>query len=123
MGGVLVSDCDGYGSVHIIESAQLDMEDASVRATMQEATHFNPVDIVCVMGTHVGREDALDAFADPRWWMVTEKSQGTTTLRVLERPGLWNGAMAKWNTVFVELPAETFNPVKQFGDLLSERHR
>lgn len=118
-----VSDCDGYGSVHIIESAQLDMEDASVRATMQEATHFNPVDIVCVMGTHVGREDALDAFADPRWWMVTEKSQGTTTLRVLERPGLWNGAMAKWNTVFVELPAETFNPVKQFGDLLSERHR
>lgn len=118
-----VSDCDGYGSVHIIESAQLDMADASVRATMQEATHFNPVDIVCVMGTHFGREDALDAFADPRWWMVTEKSQGTATLRVLERPGLWNGAMAKWNTVFVELPAETFNPVKQFGDLLSQRHR
>ena len=118
-----VKGCEGFGAVHILEGFQLNADDPETQRRMQGATHFNPVDMVCVLGAHRGSPTALDAFAASDWWMLTEKTQGTQRLRVVERPGLWNGGMAKWNTVFVEIPSETFNPVKALDDLLGPRHR
>ena len=90
---------------------------------MSEATHFNPVDIVCGVRDYKGNKFDLMNFRDPMSGIITRKSHGETTIKALELPGLWNGAMSDWNTTFVEVPLITFNPVKTVNDLLKKEHR
>jgi len=89
----------------------------------REATHFNPVDIVGGLKDHLGRSYDLHAFVDKEMSFIADKTKDGKELKALERPGLWNGGMARWNTVFVEVPVETFNPVKTVSDLLKESHQ
>jgi len=90
---------------------------------LRESTHFNPVNMVCELRDADGRPHDLRRFVDHDAVIVTRKSSGGRELRALERPGLWNGAMAGWNTVFVETPLETFTPVKTVFDLLRPEHQ
>lgn len=110
-------------SLQIIEAAQIDMRDAGQRALWEAATHFNPVDLVCGVRDYHGRPFDLRRFSDPDTGFVAQKSKDGKVLRALELPGLWNGAMARWNTVFVEVPLTTFNPVKTVFDLLRDAHQ
>ncbi|MEA3471494.1 MAG: DUF4301 family protein, partial [Thermodesulfobacteriota bacterium] len=89
----------------------------------KSSTHFNPVDIVCAVKNYRGEKFDLERYVDKDTYIITEKSQEGRNLRALELPGLWNGSMAKWNTVFVEVPLSTFNPVKTIDDLLRKEHR
>jgi hypothetical protein len=107
----------------IVEKAQIDGSDPGQAAQLAAATHFNPVDLVCAPRDRHGRPFPLERFVDPRTAFVTTKRIGGRPLRVLERPGLWNGAMAGWNSVFVEVPAATFAPVKTVLDLLRPEHQ
>ncbi len=113
---------EGVASGQIVEASQVDRTDARQDALFREATHFNPVDVVCSLRRPAGGRYDLEAYVDPRTSFVTDKQQDGRTVRVLERPGLWNGAMAGWNTAFVEVPAETFTPVKTLLDLLRPGH-
>lgn len=90
---------------------------------MTAATHFNPVDLVCGVRDYLGRKFDLTRYVDPQTGFISSKSQQGRPLKALELPGLWNGAMARWNTVFVEVPISTFSPVKVVGDLLRPQHR
>lgn len=117
-----VQDAGGGRSLQIIESAQV-ANDARQKAVFQAGTHFNPVDLVCGLRNHKGKPFALDRFIDSDAVFIAEKSKDGKPLKALELPGLWNGAMAKWLTVFVEVPAETFNPVKTVNDLLRPSHQ
>ena len=110
-------------SLQIVESAQVDMQAAGQRALWESATHFNPVDLVCGVRDSRGRPFDLRRFTDPETGFITQKSKDGQVLRSLELPGLWNGAMAHWNTAFVEVPLSTFNPVKTIFDLLREAHQ
>ena len=107
----------------IVEAAQIDLSCPRQRQIMTSATHFNPVDLVCGLLDWQGRPFDLQRFVDPRAVFITRKSHRGQALKALERPGLWNGSMAYWNTVFVEVPAETFAPVKTVFDLLKTEHR
>ena len=118
-----VRGADGRLSVQIVESAQVDMADRAQRSLWQAATHFNPVDLACALCDPRGRPYALASYVDPRTAFVATKDHDGRPLRALEHPGLWNGAMADWYTVFVEVPAETFAPVKTVLDLLRPEHR
>ena len=115
---------DGRGRVtpQIVEKAEIDTTDPGQREVLSAATHFNPVDLVCALRDRHGRPYRLSAYADPRAVFIAEKSHQGEPLRALEHPGLWNGAMARWNTVFVEVPGETFAPVKTVFDLLRPEH-
>lgn len=113
----------GRASAQVVETSQVDRKDAAQNAILESARHFNPVDLVCATRDWKGRPHDLSRFVDPRAVFIAEKSQDGKPLRSLERPGLWNGAMAGWNTVFVEVPAETFNPVKTVNDLLAPAHQ
>ncbi len=113
----------GQSSIQIVETAQINMEDAHQRSIVNEATHFNPVDIVCGVRNYQGEKFDLMKFCDPHTGFISEKSQDGKPLKALELPGLWNGAMAKWNSAFVEVPLITFNPVKTVNDLLKNEHR
>lgn len=115
---------DGRGNVsaQIVEGSQIDPDDETQQAIRQDATHFNPVDLVCALKDRKGRSYDLDRFIDESTVFISTKSQGGRELKALERPGLWNGAMAFWNTVFVEVPIATFAPVKTVFDLLRETH-
>ncbi|MEK6535338.1 MAG: DUF4301 family protein [Thermodesulfobacteriota bacterium] len=122
-----VEDADGRGgasraSLQIIEESQIDRNDPKQRAVWSSATHFNPVDLVCGVRDFDGRKFDLPAFIDPATVAITRKSEKGRELLALERPGLWNGSMAFWNTVFVEVPIATFNPVKTVTDLLRPQH-
>ena len=119
-----VEDADGSGgaSLQIIEESQIDRSDPKQRAVWSAATHFNPVDLVCGVRDYNGRKFDLPAFIDPSTAAITRKSEKGRELLALERPGLWNGSMAFWNTVFVEVPLATFNPVKTVTDLLRPQH-
>ena len=119
-----VDDPDGKGgaSLQIIEESQIDRGDPKQRAVWSSATHFNPVDIVCGVRDFRGRKFDLPAFVDPATAAITRKSEKGRELLALERPGLWNGSMAFWNTVFIEAPLATFNPVKTVADLLRPQH-
>ena len=110
-------------SLQIVETSQIDLTDAHQRAVVQEATHFNPVDLVCGLKDYKGEKFKLMDFVDNNAGFISDKSVGGTEIRALELPGLWNGGMAYWNTLFVEVPIETFNPVKTVNDLLSRMHR
>ncbi len=114
---------DGVQSLQIVESAQIDLKDTSQRNVFNEATHFNPVDVVCGVRDYNGDKFDLTAFTDPNTGFITDKDYNDSPIKALELPGLWNGGMANWNTVFVEVPLITFNPVKTVNDLLNKEHR
>jgi len=118
-----VIDRNGGVSVQVVETSQVDRNDPAQKAILGSARHFNPVDLVCITRDWKGRPFDLSRFVDQDAVFIAEKSQDGRPLRSIERPGLWNGAMAAWNTVFVEVPAETFNPVKTVNDLLLPAHQ
>lgn len=122
-GPFLVKDKNGVISLQIIEGAQIDNDNPEQAKTAREATHFNPVDIVCGLKDHNGESFDLHDYVDEDMSFIADKTKDGKPLKALERPGLWNGGMAKWNTVFVEVPVETFNPVKTVSDLLKESHQ
>jgi hypothetical protein len=113
---------DGPG-LQIVESAQVDLTDPAQAAVWRAATHFNPVDLVCSLRDAAGRPFDLSRFVDERAVFIAPKTHEGKALKALERPGLWNGAMAFWETVFVEVPKETFAPVKTVLDLLRPEHQ
>jgi len=113
----------GITSLQIVEMAQIDGQDPRQQLMVQEATHFNPVDIVCGIRDYTGEKFDLSQFIDHSSGIISEKSQDGKPLKALELPGLWNGAMADWNSAYVEVPLITFNPVKTVNDLLNKEHR
>ncbi|MCW8980655.1 DUF4301 family protein [Altibacter sp.] len=113
----------GNTTLQIVEMAQIDLDDPRQKAIVNEATHFNPVDIVCGLKNYKGEKFDLTKFTDPKAGFIATKSQHGKLLKALELPGLWNGGMAQWNTAFVEVPLSTFNPVKTVNDLLQKEHR
>lgn len=117
-----VADAAGRLSLQIVESAQIDMNDPRKKEMVARATHFNPVDLVCSVKDHRGRKYDLREYVDPDAFFISEKSYDGRELKALELPGLWNGAMARWTTLFVEVPPTTFNPVKTVLDLLRPEH-
>ena len=115
-----VGNPDGTESLQIAESSQIGPDDQPL---MKSATHFNPVDLVCGVRTSKGGKFDLRQYTDPSTGFISSKSSGGRELRAQELPGLWNGAMARWNTVFVDVPITTFSPVKVVQDLLRPQHR
>ena len=115
-----VKDDEGREQLQIAESSQIAKEDMHL---MKEATHFNPVDLVCGVMRYDGTKHNLANFTDPKTGFISSKSAGGRELRAQELPGLWNGAMANWNTIFVEVPITTFSPVKVVQDLLRPEHQ
>ena len=122
-GPFLVEEPDGTTTKQILEGSQIDMTNERSVAILNKSTHFNPVDIVCSITNAEGKKYDLKAFVDPATGFISEKSKDGRELKALELPGLWNGAMSRWNTIFVEVPLSTFNPVKTVNDLLREEHR
>jgi hypothetical protein len=114
---------DGTVSLQILESSQIDLNDPEKKAMFEQGTHFNPVDLVCAIKNYQGKKFDLLKHVDPQTGFISLKSKNGKELRALELPGLWNGAMSDWNTLFVEVPALTFNPVKTVNDLLREEHQ
>ena len=110
-------------SLQIVESAQMDTSSEHQNELVAEATHFNPVDLVCGIRNYSGDKYNLLNFIDPKQGFITGKTKDGKELKALELPGLWNGAMAYWNTIFVEVPLATFNPVKTVNDLLKPSHQ
>lgn len=122
-GPFLVYNQDGTTSLQILESSQIDMDDPKKAELFKEGTHFNPVDLVCAIKNYKGEKFSLKDYVDPSTGFISSKSKNGQALKALELPGLWNGAMSDWNTVFVEVPIATFNPVKTVNDLLREQHQ
>lgn len=118
-----VTDAHGRTSPQIVEGSQVDPADPTQQAALRASTHFNPVDLVCGVRDPAGLPYDLARFVDPRAVFISRKSHGGQPLKALERPGLWNGAMANWSTVFVEVPGATFAPVKTVFDLLRPEHQ
>ncbi len=118
-----VIDKHGAETLQIIESSQIDHQDAEQAAIAKQSTHFNPVDIACWVKDYRGRPFNLHHFTDPDTSFVTVKSYNGKNIKVLEHPGLWNGGMANWLTFFVEVPLTTFSPVKTLTDLLKKQHQ
>jgi len=118
-----ISDAKKHISLQIIESAQIDMADVNQVAILKNSTHFNPVDLVCGVRNFKGEKYDLLKFVDPKQGFIAQKTKDGKELKALELPGLWNGAMAFWNTIFVEVPLITFNPVKTVNDLLKPAHQ
>jgi len=118
-----VKEESGRQSLQIIESVQIDPNSKPQQTIVQEATHFNPVDIVCGVRDYKGEKFNLLDFRDPKAGFITKKTIQGKTIKALEHPGLWNGGMAYWNTVFIEVPLITFNPVKTVNDLLKPAHQ
>ncbi len=121
-GPFVVADENGEPSLQIVEKAQIDLENPKQAELLKSATHFNPVDLVLGTRNHRGEKYDIMEFVNPEAGMVVSKSYLGSDIKALERPGLWNGAMYHWNTVFVEVPLETFNPVKTVFDLLRPAH-
>ncbi|MBN2349863.1 MAG: DUF4301 family protein [Bacteroidales bacterium] len=122
-GPVWAKNPDGTISLQIAESAQVDMNNTQQAAIFSSGTHFNPVDLVCGIYNYKGEKFDLIPFRDPGTGFISNKSFNGKNLKALELPGLWNGAMSDWNTLFVEVPLETFNPVKTINDLLRPPHQ
>ena len=122
-GGPFWCGDEEVASLQIVETAQIDLQERSQRAIFSASTHFNPVDLACSLHDRNGKPFDLRAHVDPAAAFVAEKSSGGRALRALEHPGLWNGAMSDWTTVFVEVPVETFSPVKSVVDLLRPAHQ
>ncbi len=122
-GGPFWVEGNGEDSLQIIEKAQVDFTDSSQVEILNASTHFNPVDLVCSVKNHHGEKFDLMKFINPDLGIVTKKSFNGKEIKVLEQPGLWNGAMHNWITFFVEVPLFTFNPVKEVNDLLKKYHQ
>ena len=122
-GPFLTYNQDGTVSLQILESSQIDKNNAEYMETFTKGTHFNPVDLVCAVKDYKGQPFNLPDFVDRTTGFISSKSKNGKELKALELPGLWNGAMSNWNTVFVEVPLGTFNPVKTVNDLLREQHQ
>ncbi|MUH35326.1 DUF4301 family protein [Zobellia amurskyensis] len=118
-----INDRKGNISLQIIESAQIDMDKDQQANILKNSTHFNPVDLVCAVRNYKGEKYNLMNFVDVKQGFITGKTKEGRELKALELPGLWNGAMAFWNTIFVEVPSSTFNPVKTVNDLLRPAHQ
>jgi len=113
---------DGRKSLQIVESSQIDLKNPDQKTIVDQSTHFNPVDLVCSIKNFRGDRFNLKDFVDEKTGFISLKSSGGKTLKAQELPGLWNGAMAKWITIFIEVPIITFNPVKTVNDLLRKEH-
>jgi Domain of unknown function (DUF4301) len=118
-----VKDESGTVSLQIVESAQIDKKNKHQKEILKKATHFNPVDLVCGVKNYKGEPFDLTKFVDQKTAFITMKTKTGKDLKALELPGLWNGSMAFWNTIFVEVPLLTFNPVKTVNDLLKAPHQ
>ena len=122
-GPFLTYNQDGTVSLQILESSQIDTNNAEYMKMFTQGTHFNPVDLVCAVKDYQGKPFNLPDFVDKTTGFISSKSKGGKELKALELPGLWNGAMSDWSTIFVEVPLGTFNPVKTVNDLLREQHQ
>lgn len=122
-GPFLTYNQDGTVSLQILESSQIDKSNTEYMKMFTEGTHFNPVDLVCAVKNYKGEKFNLPDYVDRTTGFISSKSKNGKDLKALELPGLWNGAMSNWNTVFVEVPLSTFNPVKTVNDLLREQHQ
>ena len=118
-----VKDESGTVSLQIVESAQVDKKNKHQKSILKNATHFNPVDLVCGIKNYKGDKFDLSKYVDPKTAFITMKTKTGKDIKALESPGLWNGGMANWNTIFVETPIVTFNPVKTVTDLLKATHQ
>ena len=114
---------DGDLSLQIVESAEVDPQSSEQRAIWASSSHFNPVDLVCAVRDCRGHSFQLRDYVNPEAVFISQKSKDGRDLKSLELPGLWNGAMSEWMTVFVEVPITTFNPVKTINDLLKPEHQ
>jgi hypothetical protein len=114
---------DGTISLQIVELSQVDTSDTHQMNIVKEATHFNPVDLVCGLKNYKGEKFDLTRYVNPNSGFIAQKSHQGKKIKALELPGLWNGSMAHWNTLFVEVPLVTFNPVKTVNDLLKDSHQ
>ncbi|MBN2777785.1 MAG: DUF4301 family protein [Bacteroidales bacterium] len=110
-------------SLQIVEKAQINLNDSTQQQHFNNATHFNPVDMVCYLKDQTGKKIDLNKYVDKNACFISDKTYNGKNIKVLEHPGLWNGAMSDWLTVFVEVPLETFNPVKELNDLLRKMHQ
>lgn len=122
-GPFLAYNPDGTVSPQILESTQLNPADKKAKEIMKSATHFNPVDLVCAIKDYKGEKFNLVNYVDKATGFISQKSREGVEIKALELPGLWNGAMSDWNTVMVEVPVSTFNPVKTVNDLLRPAHQ
>ena len=122
-GPFLTYNQDGTVSLQILESSQIDTNNEAYMKMFTQGTHFNPVDLVCAVKDYQGKPFNLPEFVDKTTGFISSKSKAGKELKALELPGLWNGAMSNWSTVFVEVPLGTFNPVKTVNDLLREQHQ
>lgn len=122
-GPFVIAEKDGSTSLQVLESVQINMEDEQARGALASATHFNPVDLVCCLHDYKGESFDLLKYVDQDAGFISSKSYQGRELKALELPGLWNGAMSNWNTLFVEVPLATFNPVKVVLDLLRPAHQ
>lgn len=122
-GPFITVDADGSISAQILESSQIDLANPIEKAKLTHSTHFNPVDLVCAVKDYKGRKFNLTNFVDKQTGFISNKSKNGKELKALELPGLWNGAMSNWITVFAEVPIATFNPVKTVNDLLRPEHQ
>ncbi|WP_179004301.1 DUF4301 family protein [Winogradskyella forsetii] len=118
-----VKDHRSNQSLQIVESAQINLEDQKQADILNNATHFNPVDLVCGIKNYKGEKFDLANYVDPNTAFISQKTKNGKQLKALELPGLWNGSMAHWTTIFVEVPIITFNPVKTVNDLLKSPHQ
>jgi hypothetical protein len=114
---------DGTVSLQIVESSQVDFSEDLQKSIANGATHFNPVDLVCAVKNYKGNKFDLTKYVDQKTGFISTKSKDGKDLKAQELPGLWNGSMSDWNTIFVEVPISTFNPVKTVNDLLRPQHQ
>ena len=118
-----VKNIDTSLQLQIVESSEIDKNNTNKKQILESSTHFNPVDIVCSTTDYMGNRFDLSDFVNHNAGFISEKSVNGKTIKAQELPGLWNGAMANWNTIFVEVPVSTFNPVKTVNDLLRKHHQ
>ena len=118
-----VKNQEGQLSLQIVELSQIDISDPKQASIVDGATHFNPVDLVCGTRDYTGKKYNLNHYVDPLACFISDKTVEGVPIKALEAPGLWNGAMAHWNTIFVEVPLLTFTPVKNVNDLLHSSHQ
>ena len=122
-GGPFVVDNGDYFDLQICEKAEINLEDKEKQEIFYSSKYFNPVDIVCFVKDYKGEKFDLRNYSNEDRYFISEKTYQGKEIKALEHPGLWNGAMHNWNTLFVEVPLTTFNPVKTVNDLLREGHR
>ena len=122
-GPFIIKAKDGSTSLQILESVQIDKSNPAAADALSRSTHFNPVDVICCIRDYKGQKFNLPDFVDEEAGFISSKSYKGRELKALELPGLWNGSMSDWNTAFVEVPLDTFNPVKTVLDLLRPAHQ